>query len=182
MYYSVLWFIGSSSEFQCSRVSWEMNSVVEWSCGSPCLDASLCPSYVSTQFLWYWVTVPWVSHDHMNYFVNSLCLPLAPGSGHCLALLRFAHLAALAVLLGTQAVLLPLSACRWVMQMVMSSLEDFLLRQGPSDFLPFLSSVAPLAEVKRGTPKENVVHSRFQIKTHEIWNGKRRMFGCSRMS
>lgn len=37
------------------------------------------------------------------------------------------------------------------MQMVMSSLEDFLLRQGPSDFAPFLSSVALLAEVKRGT-------------------------------
>lgn len=33
----------------------------------------------------------------------------------------------------------------------MSSLEDFLLRQGPSDFSPFLPSVAPLAEVKRGT-------------------------------
>lgn len=65
------------------------------------------------------------------------------------------------------------------MQMVMSSLEDFLLRQGPSDFSPFLSSVALLTEVRRGTKKQSVEHSRFQIKTHEneIERG-----GCSRVN
>lgn len=170
MYYRVLWFTGSSSEFQCSRVSLERTVWLKYLEVARVpgmrlqIDPSLGPSYVSTSILWYRVTVPWVlqSPYHVCYLFNSLCLPVGPGAGHCLALLRLAHLDALAVLLETQAVLLPLSACRWFMRMVMSPWRTSSWDRGPQTCC--LS--CPLLHLQRwrGAPPKTV--SRIQIKTH----------------
>lgn len=83
-------------------------------------------------------TVVLQTPDHVCYFLNNLYLLMLPGAGHCLALSRLPYLNTFAMLLACA----PSSACRWYMQMVMSSLEDFLLRQEPSNCLPSLSSFA----------------------------------------